>query len=257
MDRVDVYDVWAGEDNPWERWMKPALFAQLGDAPRGDDASQGGHYRTAPLPWSDVDVSWAPHASQGTFFLVDLEGPASIELGLALMSRGYRPIVAINACTGPGEVVDMGPVIEAIREGARFPHAFPAEGGEAPAFLLDARRMNATRPLAPTVFDNRWMIFRQDLPSADLLRRHGLSRVVVVSRDESIADDLRHVLYAWQQGSIEILVKQVDRASPPEPTNVQSPSWVHRILGRPAGAGELRRNVQGSFGARIPEPSHG
>src|SRR6185503_21339769 len=101
------------------------------------------------------------------------------------------------------------------------------------------------------------MIFRQDLPSADLLRRQRLSRVVVALREHAIADDLRHVLYAWQQGGIEILVKPMNSELPAEPMIVESPSWLRRILRRPAGAGGLRQNTQGSFGARIPEPSHG
>lgn len=257
MDRVDVYDVWVGDDNPWEIWIKPALFAQLADEPTCADVPEDYQYRSPALPWSDVDVSWTPDATQDTFILVDLEGASSIKLGLALMAHRYRPIVAINACTGPDEVIDMGPVLDALREGARFPRAFPRERSAPPAFLLDARRMSPTRPLLPGAFDNRWMIFRQDLPSADILRRRGLSRVVVVLGEHAIADDLRHVLYAWQQGGIEILVKRINRELPAEPTTVESPSWLRRILGRPAGTGELQHNAQGSFGARIPEPSHG
>jgi hypothetical protein len=257
MDHRNVHDVWVGSDNAWEIWTKPALFAQLGDETLGADAPEGHQYRSRSLPWSDIDVSWAPDATLGTFILVDIEGATSIELGFTLMSRGYRPVVAINTCTGPGEVIDMTPVLEALREGARFAHAFPRDSRAPPAFLLDARRMGATRPLVPGAFDNRWMIFQQDLPSAELLRSRKLSRLVVVLGETTIAEDLHHVLYAWQQGGIEILVKHMNRDSPVEAMTIQSPTWLRRILGRPAGAEELLRNAQGSFGARIPEPSHG
>ncbi len=81
--------------------------------------------------------------------------------------------------------------------------------------------------------------------------------MVVVLGEDTIAEDLQHVLYAWQQGGIEILIKYMNRDLPTEPMIIQSPSWLRRILGRPAGAEELLRNTQGSFGARIPEPSHG
>src|SRR4051812_14752569 len=138
MDHRNVYDVWAGSDSAWEIWTKPALFAQLGDETLSADAPEGHQYRSRSLPWSDIDVSWAPDATLGTFILVDLEGAASIELGFTLMSRGYRPVVAINTCTGPGEVIDMTPVLEALREGARFPHACSRDSLARPAFLLDA-----------------------------------------------------------------------------------------------------------------------
>jgi hypothetical protein len=256
VDKKSVYDAWAGDDR-WARWTKPALFAQIDDDLVRADAAPGGEYRRPLLPWSDVDVSWAPGASAGSFVMVDLEGAASIAMGFSLMSCGYRPIVAINACTGPGEVIDMQPVLEALREGARFPQAFPRGDGAPPAFLLDARRARASRRLVPGAFDNRWMVFREDLPSVAFLRAQGLSRVVVALPGEAIAEDLRHVLYAWQQGGVEIFVKDTSRAAPAERVTVESPSWLRRILGRPSGADELRRNSQGSFGARIPEPSHG
>jgi len=257
MDHVDVYDVWVGNDNAWEIWTKPSPFAQMKNETSRADAPEGHQYRGRSLPWSDIDVSWAPDVTLGTFILVDIEGASSVALGFTLMSRGYRPVVAINTCTGPDEVLDMNPVLDALREGARFAHAFPRQRSAPPAFLLDARRMSTTRPLVPGAFDNRWMIFRQDLPSADLLRSRKLSRVVVVLCEDTIADDLRHVLYAWQKGGIEILVKYINRESPAEPVTIQSPSWLRRIWGQPAGAEELLRNAQGSFGARIPEPSHG
>jgi hypothetical protein len=256
MNNKSIYDVWAGDDL-WARWTKPALFAQIDDDPGRADVAPGNEYRRPLLPWSDVDVSWAPGAGTGSFVVVDVEGATSIGMGFSLMSCGYRPIVAINACTGPGEVIDMRPVIEALRAGASFPHAFSREKEASPAFLLDARRAHASRRLVPGAFDNRWMVFREDLPSAAFLRERGLSRVVVALSGEALAEDLRHVLYAWQQGGVEIFVKDTSRAVPAERVTIESPPWLRRILGRPPGADELMRNAQGSFGARIPKPSHG
>ncbi len=135
MDHVDVYNVWVGSDNAWEIWTKPALFAQLGDDTLRADAPEAHQYRSRSLPWADIDVSWAPDAALGTFILVDIEGASAIELGFTLMSRGYRPVVAINTCTDLGEVVDMNPVLEALREGATFAHAFPRDRSAPPAFL--------------------------------------------------------------------------------------------------------------------------
>jgi hypothetical protein len=103
------------------------------------------------------------------------------------------------------------------------------------------------------------MVFRQDLPSAALLRRRGITRAVVVLEGGEMADDVRHVLYAWQEGGIAIAVKAGAQV---EATRVEAPPWLQRVLRRPAGAGELQRNAGGSFSRWIPElpvrePSHG
>lgn len=244
MDRMDVYDAWVGPDNPWEIWVKPAVFASLDQAPAPEP------------PWPNIDVRWAPPAGQGTFFLVDLDGAASIELGLALTSRGYRPIVSINTIAEPGAAVDMEGVSEALRLGARHPEAFPIDAHAPPAFLLDARRMSPTRPPGVGVLDNRWMIFRQDLPSAALLRKRRLTRVVVVRHHQNcaLAEDLQLVLHAWQEGGIEICARDVDRDLPVEPMKIEAPSWIRRLLGpvRPARLGDGPRREP-----LPPTPSHG
>jgi len=80
---------------------------------------------------------------------------------------------------------------------------------------------------------------------------------MVVQQGSVLADDVTHVLYAWQRGGIEILLQRADRGLAAEPLAVDAPSWLSRVLDRPAGAGELRGRPRSGFGARIPEPSHG
>lgn len=259
-----TYEVWASHE-VWRRWVKAPLFAEIDDqGVESVDAPASGDYRALPRDSSEVDVSWAPAASDAgarAFIVVDLEGAASIEMGLALGVRGYSPVLAINACTDPDEVIDMAPVLEALREGAKRRRSFPRERSAPPAFLLDVRRFRGARPREPGLFDNRWMVFRQDLPSAALLLQQGLSRAILVVGEDRIEEDLQHVLFAWQKGGIQISLQVVAAVGPPEPVTIEAPSWAQRLFTGPSGSGELRRNRRGSFGSRVPElppePSHG
>ena len=79
-------------------------------------------------------------------------------------------------------------------------------GPTAPAaFLLDADRMQPAVPPSPGKFDNRWVVFPQDFPSATRLRARGVSDVLVIHAGKSVQEDLAHVLLRWQQGGLRLL----------------------------------------------------
>src|SRR5947209_2444862 len=95
----------------WSLWAKPILFAQMAESSSG---SVGGE------SWRALDVSQAPAASEHAVLVVDLEAEESVRFGLALAARGYRPVPLYNACTGPHEVIDQRPILEALRNGTGF-----------------------------------------------------------------------------------------------------------------------------------------
>ena len=125
-----------------------------------------------------------------------------------------------------------------------------------PAFLLDADRMLPPTPPSPGKFDNRWVVFPQDFPSATLLRARGVSDVLLIHTAKSVQEDLAHVLLRWQQGGLRL-----QQASPSDTSTrelaVTRPSWFRRAWYRALTASRLRRNNAGGFGAVIPVQSSG
>ena len=65
-------------------------------------------------------LAFHPHPlgppAAGKFVLIaDLPGEDAVHLGLALASRGYRPVPLFNACTGPGELINQLPITRGSR----------------------------------------------------------------------------------------------------------------------------------------------
>lgn len=119
-----------------------------------------------------------------------------------------------------------------------------------PAFLLDADRMKDPAP-PPGKFDNRWMVFPQDFPSAAFLRSRGIGRVLVVQEGEKPREDLSHVLLRWQRGGIQLSIAAPDGAGE-RPLTVQPPSRFRRAWYRVLATMGLSRSNVGGFGAIIP-----
>jgi len=110
---------------------------------------------------------------------------------------------------------------------------------------------------SPGQFDNRWMVFPQDFPSASLLLAHGIRRVVVVEpAGRAPAEDLVHVLLRYQQAGIEVLIESLDAPGHPRPAKLARPSWFRAMFYRALVVLRLRRNSAGGFGA-VPQPTRG
>ncbi|MGH7719132.1 MAG: hypothetical protein ACREON_09850 [Gemmatimonadaceae bacterium] len=238
---------WAPEGAEWVAWAKPVLFA--GMVP--NDPTTG-----AVADWRAVDLGWAPPASEHTAIVADLPGAEAVVLGLALAARGYRPVPLYNANTGPQPLVDLEPIVRALQVGAGELRDIRVRDEAPPAFLLDSERMKHREPPQPGKFDNRWVVFPQDFPSANYLRSRGVGRAVVVLRGGGTpAEDLSHVLYRWQQGGIQLLLVDLGAPGRPREFTVKRPSWFRTAWYRAIATMGLRRNNAGGFGAVIPIPT--
>ena len=60
--------------------------------------------------------------------------------------------------------------------------------------------MQPAVPPGPGTFDNRWVVFPQDFPSAAFLRSRGVAEVLLIQAGAQPQEDLAHVLLRWQQG---------------------------------------------------------
>jgi hypothetical protein len=254
MRREAVYEAWVPPGGVWSLWARPILFAQMPDTDQPDPAAAA----AAADPWTGIDVAWAPDAASKTVLVIDLPGKESVLTGLALAGRGYRPVPVYNACTGQHEVIDQGPIIQGLRAGAAYLQSLALPAEAPPAFLLDDNRMNPVRDLRGGVFDNRWKVFPQDLPSARFLRARGFARVLLAQRGRRVPqEDLAHVVRRWQDEDIEVEGKDVADAAPPGLIRVNRPAWYRRVWYRLRAALGLRRSFRGGFGGEIPTPSHG
>lgn len=153
---------------------------------------------------------------------------------------GYRPIPLFNASPTPYEstglglaetasckgAIEMQSVMDAVAAAttALVSTSFPE--GAPPAFILDSRRLaNVPHSEHKEVFDNRWMVFPEDLPAASYLRSHGIDKIILVQENRlEPQEDLARVLIRLQQAGFEIQTVQFTSNEPPRRIVVKSPS---------------------------------
>jgi hypothetical protein len=259
MDPRVIYETWAPPDGLWSPWAKPVLFAHLRES--------------SPLPpvqIPEVRLEWEPAGADRPALVLDLPGLESIGLALELLRLGYRPVPLFNACPDPGgidsvsavgatrEVVSAMPLLLALIQGADRLKSATLASDAPPAFLLDANRLGIGRPIGPGVFDNRWVVFPTDFPSANYLAAQGIKSVRVVHRG-ALSQDLLDVLQIWRRQGIALSHINLDVSATPG-LLTWSRNWLSglsRLARRLWVLMSLRRNPRGGFGGLVPEASGG
>ena len=241
MTNEELFDAWAPADAAWSQWAKPVLFAQSPTLV----SVQGPESQAAA-----GDVSWLPAASGQRALVVELPGARAASLAVALAERGHRPVPLFNTCDDPSAVIDVRPLVSELAAAATPLQSRSLPPDAPPAFLLDSDRMRPAVLPSPGKFDNRWVVFPQDFPSAAFLQSRGIREVLVVMEGEKPEQDLAHVLRRWQDAGIAI------QAMPPGTAArsivVEKPSWFRTLGYRLIAMSGLRRNNAGGFGAVIP-----
>lgn len=253
-----MYDAWIPASSRWSAWAKPVVFAAM---PFPDRAEMERIGLDAAPPWS-----WLPDGpppDPKTAWIIDLEGDFAVLAGAVLAQRGIRPVPLFNGSPAPrgkraaistsrmeDALANLADDMQRANERLIAPDA-------PPAFLLDSRRMRASPP-PPEHYDNRWMTFPQDFPSAQALRDRRIDRVVVLQAGKhQPAEDLRHVLLRWQRDVIAIERLSLEGTSEPEPVTVRQPGQFRWAIYRALAIAGLRRSGAGGFGAVVPKPSEG
>jgi hypothetical protein len=257
MTAEEIFACWAPQscqesaDEPlWSRWAKPVAFAHLPQLP----ASGAG-----PEPPAPAEEFAVPALAAQRAIIVDLPGRRSVDMGVALARRGYRPVPLYNACHGASEVVDMEGLMRALIEAAEVLRTLQIDSAAPPAFLLDSHRLKGTvSPAMPGDFDNRWITLPQDFPSAAFLLSRGITEALLIQEDlDRPQNDLAHVLLRWQEAGMQILVIGPHAPGEPRPIVVAPPSRFRSLWYTALALVGLRRNSAGGFGSRIPAPSSG
>ncbi len=276
MSAQDLFEIWAPSTSVWSDWAKPVLFAHLATIPVSGGSTET--FRPGP------DLDWTRDYRSGTALIVNLPGVAAIEAGVALADRGFRPVPLYNCAatpTGAKSAVDVQPIMSALVRYASAIERQHIPDNAPPAFLIDYDRNPSAQP-RPGEFDNRWVVFPQDFPSATFLKANAISRAVVIQPDRSsfftpgLAADLYEVVKRWHAGGIETLLREVPvraptgAASDPATQTPATDSSAHTPLTfgrmsrfRLGAAGILalmfalasRRSAGGGFGRIVPFPS--
>jgi len=255
MDGSQLFEVWAPQDSVWSRWAKPALFTQLPTALPATPMPV--HSADAPPPAEPPAFDAGP-IDTWTAFVVDMPGPRSVDIGLALARAGYRPVPLFNTAYHSAAIVPVEPILRKLQDAQPEMRSLVLPADAPPAFLLDARRLEPITSPAPGKFDNRWATFPQDFPSANFLLSRGIRQVIVLQADALQGKprlDLSHVLRRWQEAGIQLYAQDPDGQFPPQPLQVERPSAFRSLFYRALTLAGLRRNSAGGFGSIIPVPS--
>jgi hypothetical protein len=242
--REELFDIWAAEEGTWSPWVKPVLFSQLNDIDLlGPDTEDN-------FEWTGADV---PDSGSATALIIDLPGERGLRIAGALAGRGYRPVPLFNGVPHPqGGFVPVAAIARELVTLADDVERAALSPAAPPAFVLDAGRMAGGRVPDPGQFDNRWMVFPQDFPSASFLAAHGVQRVIVIQQDAAVAEDLARVLIPYRRQGIEVLTMSPASGSRPETAVLAETSWMKTVLFRAMVLLRLRRNSAGGFGAMVP-----
>src|ERR1700730_11163782 len=147
----------------------------------------------------------------------------------------------------------MSSLVREICVGSVFCQRVTFASGAPPVFILDALRLPGTNPIRDDMFDNRWMAFPQDFPSARFLVERKIKRVTLVQAEKTQpSEDLSHVLLRCQEAGIEILAKTRGNVGAPSGITVSRPSRFKASWYRALARMGLRRSSVGASGPSIP-----
>lgn len=245
----EAYYAWAPPDALWSPWAKPVLFGWVDDGFRPP---------FPPLGTAKPYARWMPQARSDTALLLDLPGAHGITRALQMAAVGFRPVPLFNTTPGMDAVVPVDDLVNGLRFGANELGSLVLPPSAPPAFLIDANRQRTDHAPLPGRYDNRWLVFPQDFPSASKLAENGITQVVLCQADQIIPrEDLAHVLLRWQEAGIAIRAYSETEGESPQTIAVARPGHFRSLLYRAFALAGLRRNSAGGFGGIIPEPGSG
>ena len=190
--------------NPWAPYQKTTLLMTLDSDERAGtlpDVEQLEVVASARRAASLVAAAGLP---EGTMWLVDLRGPASVAFG-ATLSRESRepvsPVMTFNNWPADNESIPAEETLSALV--TMQPRLPVGRRPSVPVFMLDAWRLayRYDHPDDETT-DNRYMLTASDLPDGATLRARGIDRVLYVVESLEGAqleeDDLHQTFLDYQ-----------------------------------------------------------
>ena len=192
----DIFKIWAPRGAKWVEWVRPVPFVGI------DENFEGYEVENFVIP----KINYIKEFTTDTAIFIDLPGNNSIKEGLAVAKLGFRPIPIYNGTDeqkGAMATVDNKAIKIGLIKGAIELQNIQIRKNAPPAFLLDSNRMNRYK-MNPSVFDNSWDIYAQDIPSAEYFLKNGICNIIV--RGDCIQKDLKKILYPFQLKGINIFL---------------------------------------------------
>lgn len=190
--RLELYKTWVPDTALWTQWAKPVVFMNLTNF-------QANRYKYKSF--KKFEKPKIPYHNQ-RMVIVDLPGAESIDEGLILAEKGYRPVPLYNYVPqGKHDLISLDDIIDGLGYGAEFLQRAKLSDRANPVFLLDFNRLQEGRRNDPN-FDNRWCVVEQDMPSADYLKKQRIKEIVVHTK--MLQEDLKRILYKYQEAGISI-----------------------------------------------------
>ena len=247
---ITAYKNWAPDGVLWTEWTKPVLFADIEN-----------------IDWSAKveipEINWIETVAADTAIILDLPGKTGVAEGMALARMGYRPVPLYNGVNCKSskpagaasvsktfsnnvvasihtQLVNSQEIAEALFACANEIAALNIEDDAPPVFMLDSNRMKGVTTYG--MYDNRWRVFPQDMPSAAFLRQQGIKKIIV--RTESIQKDLTHILFRYQEHGIPIR----HCGENGQTRVIRIPWFLKGLFYRFGAISGLFRNAAGGFG---------
>lgn len=198
MTAKEAYRIWAPEGLKWSAWVRPVPFLTAKEE----------HRSYCDTNFDVAAANYLDETYSGAAVIVDLPGTESVQEGIALAKAGYRPVPIYNGTMeqhGARATGDNRSIGQALIMAASELEKIQIDNGAMPAFLTDRSRLNRYR-IDPSIYDNSWDVYPQDLPSADFLIKNGIWKVIVIG--ENISRDIRKILYGFQKKNIRIFLAE-------------------------------------------------
>lgn len=194
MTKREIYKIWAPLGKKWVDWARPVPFLEI--------SNKTSVYKPMGVLLPHLEQLNAEDTT--TAIIVDLPGATSVEVGIELAKRGYRPIPIYNGVAeqnGSRATTDNHSIVPALVWGASVLSKIELSDNARPAFLTDTHRLQRWK-IDCSVFDNSWDVYPQDLPSEKYLIDSGISKILVVGND--LSRDLRAIFAEYTQKKIQI-----------------------------------------------------
>lgn len=248
-----LFDAWApAPGSLWEAYHCPTLFASLdqisaetvGVAP--DTWFPEWLRGSLPLPrWLDSQT-WLILDASGLISTAVAAGLADLQLcqPVCTFDNWPHPRGLLKSEVLLAGLIRFAPVVARARRS--FHKGLP------PVWVCDSQRLGKS-PGRPREFDNRYFLDDSILPGHEILRQHGLQRIVYAKPrlSDSVTPDIVAYLESMRKLGLEIwhmgLASEDDWTSGPEPLEpVPLPNF---------NESGFFRSTAGGFGVPIPEPS--
>ncbi|MCL2563350.1 MAG: hypothetical protein FWE08_04870 [Oscillospiraceae bacterium] len=238
---IGAFKIWAPRSSHWSQWAKPILFVGAKKACEQKQSAE-----PAKIPSEIADA-----LDKKTAMIVDLPGKSGVLTGLGLATKGYRPVPLYNGIHEEKigtltPILDNTEIVTALLSGAKYLAELYVATDAPPVFLLDCNREKSCDE-SDELFDNRWSIDIEDMPSAEEFLQHGIDRLIIWTDGKTniwLNEDLTPILSMYKDKGIQVFLYRGDRlgerlfeyrgavSESPRPVRFHSPRFRWRLFRR-------------------------